>query len=56
MPKPRIYKDDLLSIKPFRISKKYEEQYFLDFIEIFRSKPKVAKAFIEKNRVKKVDK
>lgn len=56
MPKPRIYEDDPLSVKPVRISKKYEEQYFLDFIDIFRAKPALAKAFIEKHRIKKLTK
>lgn len=55
MPRPRLYKDDPLVLKPVRISVKYEEQYFKDFIDIFRAKPALAKAFIEKHRIKKVD-
>ena len=56
MPRPRLYKDDPLVLRSVRLSKKYEEQYFLDFIEIFRAKPAFAKAFIEKYRNKIVDK
>lgn len=55
MPRPRLYKDDPLVMCPVRLSKKYEKQYFIEFIDIFRAKPALAKAFIEKHRINNVD-
>ena len=54
--RPRIYKDDVLALKPMRISVKYEQEYVKEFIEILRKKPAIARAFVEKNKIRNVDK